>query len=81
MALLDLGIAAAAAGVLFFVMLGVLVIFIEDIEMKVVLGLLFILLGLTIALVALGEVGIGIIVVGAIGALVMHQALQRFTGV
>ncbi len=77
----NLGLAAAAGLVVFFVMLGLLVIFIEDLEMKLVLGLLFILLGVTIALLAAGEVGIGIIVLAAVGAIVMHQVLQHFTSV
>jgi len=77
----DLGIAAAAALVVFFVMLGLLVIFIENLEMKLVLGLLFILLGITVALVALGEVGIGLVVLAAIAAIVMDQALEHFTAV
>jgi len=77
----DLGIAAAAALVVFFVMLGLLVIFIENLEMKLVLGILFILLGITVALVALGEVGIGLVVLAAIAAIVMDQALEHFTAV
>ncbi len=77
----DLGVAGAAALVVFFIMLGILVIFIEDIDLKLVLGILFILLGLTIALVAVGEVGIGVIALAAISAIVMHQALEHFTGV
>jgi len=81
MALVELGIAAAAALVVFFVMLGILVIFVENLEMKLVLGLLFILLGITVALVALGEAGIGLVVLAAIAAIVMDQVLEHFTGV
>ncbi|OGS50240.1 MAG: hypothetical protein A3K65_08620 [Euryarchaeota archaeon RBG_16_68_12] len=77
----DLGVAAAGALVVFFIMLGLLVIFIEDLELKLVLGILFILLGLTIALLAVGEVGIGLVALAAIAAIVMHQSLQHFTGV
>ena len=81
MALVEIGIAAAAALVVFFVMLGILVIFVENLEMKLVLGLLFILLGITVALVALGEAGIGLVVLAAIAAIVMDQVLEHFTGV
>jgi hypothetical protein len=76
----DLGVAAAVALVVFFVMLGLLVIFVENLDLKLVLGLLFILLGLTIALIALAEVGLAVIALAAIGAIVVHQVLEHFTG-
>jgi len=76
----DVGIAAAIALVVFFILLGLLVLFIEDLNLKVVLGLLFILLGLTIGLVAVGEAGIGVIALGAVAAVVIDQMLEHFTG-
>jgi hypothetical protein len=81
MALLpDLGIAAAIALVVFFLLLGLLVIFVENLDLKVVLGLLFILLGLTIGLAALGEPGLSLVAMAVVAALVLDQLLEQFTG-
>ncbi|TLZ72680.1 MAG: hypothetical protein E6K10_01965 [Methanobacteriota archaeon] len=77
----DLGIAASVALVVFFIVLGLLVLFIEDIDLKIVLGLLFILLGLTVALLAMGEAGVALIALAAIAALVMDQVFEHFAGV
>jgi len=77
----DLGIAASVALVVFFIVLGLLVLFIEDIDLKIVLGLLFILLGLTVALLAMGEAGVALIALAAIAALVMVQVFEHFAGV
>jgi len=82
MALLpDLGIASAIALVVFFLLLGLLVIFVENVDLKVVLGLLFLLLGFTVALVAIGEAGVSLVLMGAAGAIVLDQMLEHFTGV
>ena len=81
MALLpDLGIAAAIALVVFFLLLGLLVIFVEDLDLKIVLGLLFMLLGLTIGLVAVGEAGISLVAMAVLAAVVLDQMLEHFTG-
>ncbi len=77
----DLGIAAAIALVVFFVLLGLLVIFVENVDLKLVLGILFILLGLTVALVTVGEAGIALVAMAAVAAVVMDQMLEHFTGV
>ena len=77
----DLGIAAAIALVVFFVLLGLLVIFVENVDLKLVLGIMFILLGLTVALVTLGETGIALVAMAAVAAVVMDQMLEHFTGV
>ncbi len=76
----DLGIAAAIALVVFFLLLGLLVIFVEDLDLKVVLGLLFILLGFTIGLAALGEPGLSLVAMAVVAALVVDQLLEQFTG-
>ena len=82
MALLpDLGIASAIALVVFFLLLGVLVIFVENVDLKVVLGLLFILLGFTVALVAMGEAGVSLVLMAAAAAIVLDQMLEHITGV
>jgi hypothetical protein len=77
----DLGIAAAIALVAFFLLLGVLVIFVEDVDLKIVLGLLFILLGLTVGLVAAGEAGVSLVAMAIVAAIVLDQMLEHFTGV
>jgi len=77
----DLGIASAIALVVFFLLLGVLVIFVENVDLKVVLGLLFILLGFTVALVAVGEAGVSLVLMAAAAAIVLDQMLEHFTGV
>ena len=77
----DLGIAAAIALVAFFLLLGLLVIFVENLDLKVVLGLLFILLGFTVGLVAVGEAGLSLIAMAIVAAVVLDQMLEHFTGV
>jgi len=77
----DIGIAAAIALVVFFVLLGLLVIFVENVDLKLVLGIMFILLGLTVALVTVGEAGIALVAMAAVAAVVMDQMLEHFTGV
>ncbi len=77
----DLGIAAAIALVVFFVLLGLLVIFVENVDLKLVLGILFILLGVTVGLVTVGEAGIALVAMAAVAAVVMDQMLEHFTGV
>ena len=77
----DIGIAAAIALVVFFVLLGLLVIFVESVDLKFVLGVLFMLLGLTIALVTIGEAGIALVTMAAVAAVVMDKMLEHFTGV
>ena len=76
----DLGIAVAIALVAFFLLLGLLVIFVENLDLKIVLGLLFILLGLSVGFVAVGEAGLSLIAMGIVGALVLDQMLEHFTG-
>lgn len=66
---------------MFFILLGLLVIFVENVDLKIVLGLLFILLGLTVAFVAVGEAGIALIVMASVAAVVIDQMLQHFTGI
>lgn len=76
----DLGIAAAAAGVTFFLLLGLLVIFLETIEPKLFLGSVFILIGLTLALFLVNEAGVALITLGVMGALLVDQAIKHFAG-
>ena len=76
----DLGIAAVIALVVFFLLLGLLVIFVENVDLKIVLGLLFILLAATVGLVAVGEAGLSLIAMSVVGAIVLDQLFEHFTG-
>jgi len=51
------------------------------VDLKLVLGIMFILLGLTVALVTVGEAGIALVAMAAVAAVVMDQMLEHFTGV
>lgn len=75
----DLGLAAAAAGVVFFVLLGIFVVFLETMERKLLLGGAFTLIGLTFALVLMDEAGIAMIALAVMSALVVDQAIEHFT--
>ena len=82
MALLpDLGIASVIALVVFFLLLGLFVIFLENLDLKIVLGLLFVLLGFTAGLAALGEAGLSLIAMAVLAAVVLDQLLEHLTGV
>jgi hypothetical protein len=81
MALLpDLGIASAIALVVFFLLFALFVIFVEDLVLKVVLGLLFLLLGVTVGLAAVGETGLALIAMAVVAALVLGQLWEHLTG-
>ena len=67
--------------VVFFLLLGLLVIFIENLDMKIVLGLLFVLLGFTAGLAAVGEAGLSLIAMAVLAAVVLDQLLEHLTGV
>jgi len=77
----DFGIASVIAIVVFFLLLGLLVIFIENLDLKIVLGLLFVLLGFTAGLAALGEAGLSLIAMAVLAAVVLDQLLEHLTGV
>jgi len=77
----DFGIASVIAIVVFFLLLGLLVIFIENLDMKIVLGLLFVLLGFTAGLAAVGEAGLSLIAMAVLAAVVLDQLLEHLTGV
>lgn len=77
----DFGIASVIAIVVFFLLLGLLVIFIENLDLKIVLGLLFVLLGFTAGLAAVGEAGLSLIAMAVLAAVVLDQLLEHLTGV
>jgi len=69
--------AVGAALIVFFLLLGVLYLWDPSISEKVWLGLLFVLIGVTILFVLVGAWDLGVIVVGAIGALIGRVLLDR----
>ena len=69
--------AVGAAIVIFCLLLGVLYLWDPSISEKVWLGILFILIGVTALFVLIGLWDLGVIVIGAIGALVGRVILDR----
>jgi len=74
---LDPAILALVAGTVFFVLLGILIMFVREVNRKVIFGIVFILIGLTLALFAAGEPGLAVIVVAVILAPVADEILDR----
>ena len=69
--------AVGAAIVIFCLLIGVLYLWDPSISEKVWLGILFILIGVTALFVLIGLWDLGVIVIGAIGALVGRVILDR----
>lgn len=74
---LELAYAVGAAVVVFCLLIGVLYLLDPTISEKVWLGILFILVGVTALLILIGLWDLGVIVIGAIGALVGRVILDR----
>ncbi len=80
MALLpDLAMAALYAAVVFLVVLGGLVIFVETVRTMRLLTLLVADAAVAALLAVLGEVGVGIVVAGFGAALIANQAFEWLT--
>ena len=77
MAVLDPLFAVGAAVVVFCLMIGVLYLLDPQISEKVWLGVLFILIGVTVLFVLVGLWDFGLIIVGAIGALIGRVILDH----
>ena len=75
---LDPGILALVAGTVFFVLLGILVLIIGQIEGRKWWGILFLLVGITLAMFASGGWDIAVIFIAIIAALVVNVLLERF---
>lgn len=75
---LDPGILALVAGTVFFVLLGILVLIIGQIEGRKWWGILFLLVGVSLALFASGGWDIAVIFIAVIAALVVNVLLERF---
>lgn len=74
--LADIGVAAVLAAVAYFLVLGILVVFVERIPIRVFLGVVLVLVGLAVGLVAFGEVGLGAFVVAILAALATDQSFE-----
>ncbi len=72
----ELGLAAILAAVAYFLVLAILVVFVEKIPVRMFLGVVLVLTGLTIGLVALGEAGLGAVVVALLAALATDQSIE-----
>ena len=72
----DLGVAAIVAVVAYFMLLGILVVFVEQIDARIFLGVFLVLVGLAVGLVALGEAGLGALVAAILAALATDQSIE-----
>jgi len=77
--LLEPAMAALVAATAFFVLLGILILFIEDLDIKIVLGSIFILVGVAIALFAIGLPEITLFFIGIIAAMVVSEVIEYFS--
>ncbi|HLB67963.1 MAG TPA: hypothetical protein VJN63_05815 [Thermoplasmata archaeon] len=76
----DIWVAATLGLVMFFLFLGLLVVFTEGVDVRRVLVALLALEGAAVALVAAAEIGLALVILGAFGAIVADDAIERFTG-
>ncbi len=70
-------ILALVAGTVFFVLLGILVLFIKDIEIRVLVGVLCLLIGIALAFFALGGADVGAVVIAVIVSFIVNDVLGR----
>lgn len=75
---LDVGILALVAGTVFFILLGLLVLVIGQIEGRKWWGILFLLVGITLLLFAAGGWDLAVVIIAVITALVVNVLLERF---
>lgn len=69
--------ATGAAAIVFFLFLGALYLMDPRIPGKVWFGIVFVLIGVVILLLLVGQAGLGVIVVGIIAAFVAKGQLER----
>ncbi|MEE8183444.1 MAG: hypothetical protein V3T94_04780 [Thermoplasmata archaeon] len=74
---MDALVTALVSGTLFFVALGVLILFLDDIDLKVLLGAFFIIVGSSMGLFALGVADWGTVVLSLSFALIAKQVLSH----
>ena len=75
---LDPAVLALAAGTVFFVLLGILVMFIQEVEARKWWGILFLLIGIVLAFFATGGWDVGAIFIAALLAMIVDVLLGRF---
>lgn len=75
---MDVGILALVAGTVFFILLGLLVLVIGQIEGRKWWGILFLLVGITLLLFAAGGWDLAVVIIAVITALVVNVLLERF---
>lgn len=75
---MDALVTALVSGAVFFVALGILILFLEDIDLKVLLGGFFIVLGVSLVLFAVGILDWGTVVLSLSFSLIVKQLLSQF---
>ncbi len=75
----DLGVAGGIALAVFLVVLGFLVVFVESVGRRAVVGVVGIVLVLGVALSLAGEPGLALIVFGFAAAFVANEAFEWLT--
>ena len=70
-------LAAGAAAVVFFILIGLMLVLDIDIDTKVVAGVVLLLIGLTILFFLANGQDVGGIVIGVIGALVGKEIIEH----
>lgn len=74
---LDAGILALVAGTIFFVLLGILVLLIGEIDVRKLFGILFVLVGLTLLFFAIQGEDMAVMLIAVILALIVNELLIR----
>jgi len=74
---LDALVLALVVGTVFFILLGILVLVIGEIERMMLFGILFVLIGLTLALFALSGEDLAAIFASVIVAFIANELLDR----
>jgi hypothetical protein len=73
---MDALVTALVSGTVFFVALGIIILFLDDIDLKVLLGAFFIIVGTSMGLFALGVNDWGTVVLSLSFALIVKQVLS-----
>ncbi len=77
--LIDLPLASMLAATVFFTLVGILVLFTDDLELKLVIGVGAILIGASVLLVAVDLHEIALLLVAVLAALAVKQVLEHFS--
>lgn len=72
----DLGVAAIVALVVYFIILGILVVIVDPFDARTFAGIFLVLVGLLVGLVALDEPGLGTLVAGILAAIATDRAIE-----